>query len=160
MSFFSFLTKPKIKSPRIMSKCSFVIFTSQTDIKKGEDITFTIGICNKGNTDVEIGLMECFLNYDAEQIDYKDFEDKIGGTKITFPSKRNSKWNARVSRLGTGHTIPANSTYVIGNIIMSTEDMQISGIYDISLQECQICSYEGFDLSIPEHSNTLVYNVE
>ena len=156
---FSFFSKPKIKSHPIMSKCSFVIFTDCTDIKKGDDIKFTVGVCNKGALDVEIGLMECFLDYNAEQIDYKDFEDKIGGTKITFPSKRNSTWNARISRLGTGHVIPAKSTYVIGNVIMSTEELYETGDYTVFLSECQICSYEGFDLLIPDESNKIVFHI-
>ena len=160
MGLFSFLSKPKVKTRQPMSKCSFVIFSDKTEVQQGEDIHFTIGICNKGSYDVEIGLMECFIDYDAEQIDYKGFDDKIGGTKITFPSKRGSFWNARVSRLGTGHIIPADSTYVIGTVTMSTADMSKTGEYPICLLECQICSYEGFDLLIPHQSNTLVFNIK
>ena len=160
MGLFSFFSKQKVNKEETLSNCSFVIFTDKTQLRLGEDISFTVGICNKRAQDIEIGLMECFVNYDAEQIDYKGFEDKIGGTKVTFPSKRGSFWNARISRLGTGHTIPAESTYVIGTVTMSTADMKNPGDYPVSLIECQICSYEGFNMSIPYQSNELVFSIK
>lgn len=161
MRSFSFFKKEKkSKESDKNAKCSFVIFTDKTSVKKGEDISFTIGICNKSSSDMEIGLSECFIDYDSSQMDYKGFDDKIGGTKITFPSKRNSAWNARMSRLGRGLVVPAMSTYVFGVFFLSTEETERLGEYKIQLSECVLCSYEGFAMSIPSESNSIVFTIE
>ncbi len=156
MSIFSFFKKTK---PIYTSNCSFVVFSDKTTVEQGEDLTFTIGLCNRSNYDTEIGLVECFIDYDSTQLDYKNFDDKIGGTKISFPSKRNTFWNARLTRLGSGHTLPANSTYVMGVVTLSTADLEKKGDYKIALSNCCICSYEGFALDIPLESNNLIFTV-
>lgn len=156
MSIFSFFKKTK---PKDISNCSFVIFADKTTVEQGEDLTFTIGLCNRSSYDTEIGLVECFINYDSSQFDYKDFDDKIGGTKISFPSKRNAFWNARLTRLGSGHTLPANSTYVMGVMKLSTAELEKKGDYKISLSNCCICLYEGLALDVPLESNKLIFKV-
>lgn len=156
MSIFSFFKKTE---PTHNSNCSFVVFADKTTVKQGEDITFTIGLCNRADCDTEIGLVECFINYDSTQLDYKDFDDKIGGTKITFPSKRTAPWNARLTRLGSGHILPANSTYVVGVVTLSTAELEKKGSYKVHLSNCCICSYEGYALDIPLESNKLIFTV-
>lgn len=156
MSIFSFFKETK---PEYDSNCSFVIFADKTTVKQGEDIAFTIGLCNRANCDTEIGLVECFINYDSTQLDYKDFDDKIGGTKITFPSKRNAFWNARLTRLGSGHTLPANSTYIVGVMSLSTAELERKGSYKVNLSDCCMCSYEGYALDIPRESNRIIFTV-
>ena len=163
MGFFSGVTLFKRKDETPLGDCSIIMLAENTSVKHGDEIVFSIGICNQSEDIVEAGAMECYITFDNDALEFAEYDDKRPGTKIGYPkldAPEEISHRIKLSRIGTMFEIPANSTFIMGIVHINTKNAVPGAMYEIYLSDCFSSTYDGRSLNVPDESNKIVFTIE